>query len=155
MLDIFFRNTELNNRSVLPDLASRTRTEGGSVVVYTQIYSFLFFSVIRTIYQFVPHGKSRSLAGLKHSIISAVLGWWSVGGLFLTGRALVANSAGGVEITHLLNEENMYGLLPIEGSDDYLEKDERKIAVVFLIVLLVSLGLIIWKMVLPVYQQGP
>ena len=143
-----------DNRTQLSELAIRIKSDGGSVIVYTRVLSFILITVTRTIYEHVPTGKSPYVSGLKHSLVTLLFGWCSFTGPFLSLQAIVANSMGGLDVTHFVQEQNHVTSMSIDSPDERLRLKERRVQIVFGVVLFSILGIIYWKLVLPIFDSS-
>ena len=65
---------------------------------YTVSAIYLSMMVPSKIYVFEP-GRSSFPAGLKYSLLSALVGWWSIAGLIWTPAVIIRNSRGGLDLT--------------------------------------------------------
>lgn len=90
----------------LPKLRDQQARLGGSIIMYTSVWSALVVCRITTHLRLVSNSESRSLVGLFASMKTIFLGWWSVGGLFASVGALINNLSGGVDMTRVLSLES-------------------------------------------------
>ena len=86
----------------LHDLLDCHRRYGGSIIEYDEVMSALVFTTRATRYRWVRPGGSRIAKGFLQSVLTLILGWWSVTGFFWTLYALVKNFRGGLDVTRLL-----------------------------------------------------
>ena len=102
MIPIYWtERTSIPNLQVLLD---QVRQHGGSIVEYQRVFSFIFVTQSFPVFDWVPPGTSRRVAGLKHVLFCGTLGWWSVTGLFWTPAALINNLMGGVDLTKVFTQ---------------------------------------------------
>jgi hypothetical protein len=73
---------------------------GLRLVQFQYAISAVYFSVLlpSKIY-FLRRGQRPFLAGLKYSLLSVLVGWWSIAGLIWTPTVIIRNSRGGVDLT--------------------------------------------------------
>ena len=133
--------------SAMPDLVGKVRAQGGMLVEYAWVASALLFTWRQPRIVWVPPGRSRAVAGLPWTLLSMLLGWWSLMGLFWTIQALVQNLIGGVDVTAALIEPNQSPFAQAAAEDE--RKSRHAVALAFVGVLLVVLALAIVYLVLP------
>jgi len=133
--------------SAMPDLVGKVRAQGGMLVEYAWVASALLFTWRQPRIVWVPPGRSRAVAGLPWTLLSMLLGWWSLMGLFWTIQALVQNLMGGVDVTAALIEPNQSPFAQAAAEDE--RKSRHTVALAFVGVLLVVLALAIVYLVLP------
>ncbi len=122
--------------------------------MYEQVYSFVLVTISRTIYVHIPNHRSAFLVGLKHAIISLICGPWSWMGPFETVRALITNLSGGIDVTHMLGSRPDGVYLPVEELEANAQRKVKAIQYGYATVLLAVLGILIWKIVLPVFDPS-
>ena len=83
----------------LPELLDNYRKYGGKIVMYQRVWSAVFFSQKTSHVVWVPKGKSPIKEGLKYTLFSFFLGWWSITGFFWTLGVLFKNLSGGSDLT--------------------------------------------------------
>ena len=104
----------------------------------------IYFTQSNPIFVWVPPGRSRSIAGLKHALFCFVLGWWSFTGLCWTLPAVVNNLMGGVNVTQVLaNPPPLPGQQYDATALKELIANRRRQAVIFFVWIALVLGTII------------
>jgi hypothetical protein len=89
--------------------------EGGRIVHYRDVRSYLVMSKSKPILRWVAEGRSPSLEGLKASRSTLLFGWWSLPGLIDTIESLTHNVCGGVDVTQLYGQS-----APAPDSSEHL-----------------------------------
>jgi hypothetical protein len=74
------------------------------LVEHAWVWSALLFIYRRTHIVWLRPGGSRVARGLRYPLFSALLGCWSLVGVFWTIQALVQNLMGGVDVTAPLSD---------------------------------------------------
>ena len=143
---------EIDNSDELPKIAEHLTENGGSIVAYRQTYSFVLVTVSRTVYERVPQGDSAVWVGAKHAILSLLFGPWSWLGPFLTLQSLLQNLSGGIDVTHELGFRPDGNFMPLETLKSNARQKEKALQYGFATILLVVLGVLIWKVVIPVFD---
>ena len=74
--------------------------KGGKFVVYPWCVSLIWYSTKRSsdIY-FLRAGQRFTVPGLGYLLLSLVMGWWGIPGLFWTVQCLWTNITGGLDLT--------------------------------------------------------
>lgn len=74
---------------------------GGRLVVYQYCISIIVLSFKQpSARRLIPGGRNRILPGLRYSLVSLVLGWWSIPwGPFWTVQTIIGNLRGGTDVT--------------------------------------------------------
>jgi hypothetical protein len=85
----------------LPDLVEETKRKGGKIVMFQRVTSLIFISWQTTHVEWVPPYSTGFGTGLRYTIWTLFLGWWSLSGFFATPAALVTNVLGGIDISEL------------------------------------------------------
>ena len=75
-------------------------------------------------------------------------------GPFLALHAIIANSMGGLDVTHFVQERNQFASISFDSPVERLEQKERRVQIVFGLVLFSILGIIYWKFVLPIFDPS-
>jgi hypothetical protein len=144
-------------RSAIPnleELRSKVHQQGGSIVQYQRIYSIFIFSQSSTTFEWVPPGKSRTKAGLKHVAFSCALGWWSAGGMLATPAVIINNLMGGIDVTRILTEPPPLPGDPFDSTAiAELQRAQKRQQYVFLGFLLFIL-LVVGAWLIIYYAQG-
>jgi hypothetical protein len=83
----------------LPKLLEAYHSDGGSIVEYERVVSFLVVSSRTSHYVWVPSDASRVARSLPNTLITLVAGWWSIRGFLWTLQALSNNLRGGYDVT--------------------------------------------------------
>jgi hypothetical protein len=140
-------------RASIPNLQAlleQVRQHGGSIVEYQRVFSVILFMQISPKFEWVPPGGSRAAAGLKHTVFSLLLGWWSLSGLFATPAAIINNLMGGIDVTRVFTQPPP---LPGQSFDssamEELAKARKRVMYVYLGFLFLVLGLCVNFFVLP------
>ena len=150
MLPFFLK--DFDNSAELPKLVQRLGPYGDSIYAYRQVYSLILFTFRRTIFEVVPNGRSPALVGLKHAIVSLIFGPWSWFGPFATLHALLTDLSGGSNVTDLVDPRTGLSSVPLETLREDAERKEKLVQVAFVTILFAVLGILIWKVVIPVYD---
>jgi hypothetical protein len=144
--------TEIPN---LEALLESHRHHGGAIVEYKRVWAALVFASSSPRLEWVAPGQSRVLAGLKHTLFSAALGWWSLGGFFMTIQALVQNLMGGIEVTGVFTAPAPAPGQPFDARAlRELDRARRAQAVIFAMVLLLILAALFWFVALPPMRKA-
>jgi hypothetical protein len=99
MIELFHRIAVRPQQVDAQSLRDTVQVSGGRVVEYVRAASIIFYSEMMPCREWVPPDASRSAAGLKHALVSLLLGWWSPTGLLLTMAVVLNDLAGGVDVT--------------------------------------------------------
>src|SRR5882757_6642432 len=86
----------------LPELLEQYQRHGGKVVMFQRVISAVVISVETTHLVWVPTYTSRTWAGFKYVLWTALLGWWSIPGLWCAPSAILNNLFGGIDVTELV-----------------------------------------------------
>ena len=81
------------------DLIERVKQDGGSIAVFRHVYSLGPITWLEDVFEYVPPGGSTLLSGLKHALISLLVGPWGVAGPLFVLPALIVNLKGGYRTT--------------------------------------------------------
>lgn len=148
-----FYYRESDNSDELPKIAELIARNGGSIVAYRQIYSFIFGVVSRDVYEHLPQGRSSFIAGLKHAALSLLFGPWSWLGPFVTLQALMVDLSGGIDITHVTGSRPDGVSLDLESLESSAQQKEKALQYGFATILFVVLGVLVWKLVIPEFDS--
>src|SRR5947208_5566617 len=74
---------------------------GGSIVLYKSAWAFFTFSGVYPRLALVHPKRNRSLVGLRESVRTLLLGWWSIHGIFNVPKVLAHNLSGGIDVTRI------------------------------------------------------
>ena len=99
MLDIHLIRRPVANVSELRALINKN---GGVVIQYQKVASLIIVGETSKHWEWVSSSDQRIAAGLKYSLKSMLLGWWSPSGLMHTPAAIMSNSLGGIDVTELV-----------------------------------------------------
>ncbi len=128
------------------------RREGGTIVEYRSVMGAVAYTQVTPKIEWVPPGRSRVTAGLRHTISSALLGWWSLHGFFMTIGALIMNLMGGIDVTAVVLRR------PGESIDEsalrQLERERKRQGTVIAVVLLAIMVAAFVFMALPALRDG-
>ena len=143
MIPIFWQT-----RSEIPNLTwlqSQVDQFGGAIVQYQRVLSLVVYSQMTPVFEWVSPTTSRTSAGMKHTLFSALLGWWSLAGFFWTPSVLLGNLMGGVNVTAVLTgpEKSEEELLASPAYREFQQNEKRQRAV-FVVYLLCLLGITGW-----------
>ena len=94
--------TERTRISNFAELQSQHAQHGGQIIEYQRTWSALLVSRTWPVFEWVPPGKNRTAAGLKHAAFCAILGWWSMTGFFWNIGAILKNLSGGIDVSAVL-----------------------------------------------------
>ena len=147
---MFFAQSD--NSDALTELVCQLDTQAGSIRIYRQVYSVIFFTQVHDRYVFVPEGRSPIWVGLKHTLISLTFGPWSWIGPFLTLFAVMTNMSGGTDISSFLKDAYQPGFVPTSVLQEEAARKEKALSWSFVAILYGILGYIIWAMVIPVFD---
>lgn len=132
----------------LDELRENVREHGGALIEYYRVWSFLLVAEMSRRVERVPPGKSRLRAGLKHVAYLFALGWWSIGGFFLTPAAIINNLMGGIDVTDVLTERLPTDRVRYPGGARFelerARKRQQSVFLVYLLALLVLIVLVLW-----------
>ena len=126
----------------LPDLLEKHRKYGGRIIMYQSVWSAIVVSETAQHFVWVSKKSSRIRTGMKHSMSTLLVGWWSPIGLISTICALVMNFSGGVDFTSAFTASSP------EKQDYYYLRNTKKMKRIRLYTLLSLLGLAIILVVL-------
>jgi hypothetical protein len=74
--------------------------DGRRFIMYNYVVSAIHFSALLNSRVFcLREGESRAVPGLRYSLLTAILGWWSLAGIPFTITALSRNFKGGIDVT--------------------------------------------------------
>jgi len=136
----------------LDELLAQVREQGGSIIQYQRVFSIILYSQSSPQFEWVPSGASRVSAGLKHTLFSALLGWWSLTGLFWTPAVIINNLMGGVDVTRVLTEPPPLPGQPFDSSAlAELARAQKRQQIAFLILLFIVLAVVIGVCVVPTF----
>lgn len=135
----------------VPELVDKVRSHGGSLVEYAWVWSALLFTYRRTHIVWLRPGGSRVARGLGYTVFSAVLGWWSLLGIFWTIQALVQNLMGGVDVTAPFTDPTGAPFGPPSADEERATR--RAVALGYAGVLFFLLALAIVYCVLPYIKE--
>jgi hypothetical protein len=95
---------------------------GTGFVTFRYTVNILFYSILCVSdVQMVEPGASRVVRGLRYSLLTAILGWWSLTGFLKAIRVLAANFGGGIDVSsQVLAVGGGEALLP--SRDDGLQR---------------------------------
>jgi vacuolar-type H+-ATPase subunit I/STV1 len=88
--------------SVLPSIQKSFNRHGGRVVLFQRVTSVFIVSWERTYLEWIPPYSTRTWFGLRHALWTALVGWWSLSGLWCAPAAILTNIFGGVDVTELV-----------------------------------------------------
>jgi hypothetical protein len=80
--------------------------QGARLVLYHYAVSFVVFSSLRPsdVFCILP-GRSRLIPGLRYTLLSVLVGWWSLpSGIIFTIQALSRNCRGGLDVTDAIRD---------------------------------------------------
>jgi hypothetical protein len=104
----------------LIELRINLRNGRGAVIEYSRVFSLILYSEITPRFEWVDEHQSRLRAGLRHTLFTLLLGWWSPMGVLPSMAAIVNNLRGGVEVTALIRNEG--------GDEDALRIELERMA---------------------------
>ena len=128
-------------------LLRNCREQSGRLVEYRRVWSLLVFSSMSPRIECVAPRTSRVLAGLKHTIFSMLLGWWSWTGVFWTIAVILGNTMGGIDVTDVLSAPPGHPIPSAALAE--LQRARRVQAVAFAVGLLLILAIAVKYLVLP------
>lgn len=73
----------------LDELRANIRAKGGSIHQYEQLLSVLVYMQRVPHFEWVPPGGSPTSAGMRHTLFTAALGWWSIMGWMVTSETWI------------------------------------------------------------------
>lgn len=124
-------------------LVENVRLRGGSIVQYDRIESVLVVCDRSARFEWVGPGESRRMAGVKHALYCALLGWWSPMGLIATPVSVVVNLRGGIDVTESFVEPD--GIVVKAGVTRAEEQAQDRVrTVVMAVAFLAVIGLAIY-----------
>lgn len=139
--------------SNLEELLNSYHWKGGSIVEYQHMFSAVVYSSTYSVYEWVPAGKSRKIAGIKHALFCGFLGWWSFFGLMFAPVCIINNLLGGIDVTKVLTSPPpLPGQLPDMTAVAELNAARKRqgyIFVGYLFTVLLIVILLAW----PYYKQ--
>jgi hypothetical protein len=150
---LLFFYRQIDNASKLPELIDQVDNNGGSIVMFEQVYSLILVTINRTVFAHVPEHNSPRAVGIKHAAVSLILGPWSWIGPFDTLRALITNLAGGIDVSESLNGNELSPYASTKLVQSKMERKAKAIQYGFAFVLIAILGILIWKLVLPTFDS--
>ncbi len=86
----------------LPAIKEQFRRHGGKVVLFQRITSAIFVTWEHNHLEWIPPYATRTWAGFRHAFWTALLGWWSIPGLWCAPAAILTNVFGGVDVTEIV-----------------------------------------------------
>jgi len=95
---------------VLAEIRELHRKKGGKVILYQRITSAVVMSWGSTHLEWVPPHSTRTWVGLRYAFWTAMLGWWSISGLWCAPAAILTDLFGGIDVTEVLTEPH-----PLKG----------------------------------------
>jgi hypothetical protein len=135
----------------VPELVQKVRSHGGALIEYAWVGSALLFTYRRTHIVWLRPGGSRVARGLGYTLISTLLGWWSLLGIFWTIQTLVQNLMGGVDVTAPFTDPT--GAPFVQDSEAEERASRRAVALAYAGVLFFLLALAIVYCVLPYMKE--
>jgi hypothetical protein len=72
------------------------------VVLFQRITSAIVVSWESSHLEWIPPYSTRMWAGLRYAFWTALLGWWSIPGLWCTPAAILTDVFGGVDVTEIV-----------------------------------------------------
>ena len=142
--------TERKKIQNLPKLLDKVKKDGGSIIQYHRIFSVVVLSRHYPVFDWLPPGKSRTLASIKHVIFCFLLGWWSFGGWLVTPAIIINNLLGGIDVTKVFTQPPA---LPGQSFDSTamgeFQRAKKRQQYVFIGYLILLFVLVIIFMVIP------
>jgi hypothetical protein len=86
----------------LPAIREQFSRQGGRVVLFQRITSAIVVSWESSHLEWIPPYSTRTWAGLRYAFWTALLGWWSISGLWCTPAAILTDVFGGVDVTEIV-----------------------------------------------------
>ena len=117
--------TRTHDRAIanLATLADRLRKHGGKVVQYESVFSMIAISERKKHFVWMPKERSAVARGLPYTVMTAIFGWWSLGGLFWSCEVLAENLGGGTDVTEEIRQATEG--LSIQEIEDSIPKSRR------------------------------
>jgi len=140
--------TEKSKIRNLPELLDNYQKHGGQIVQYQRIFSFIVFSRMFPVFEWVSPNATRRAAGRKHALFSFLLGWWSPIGMFGTAGIIINNLMGGIDVTKILTKPPPLPGQPYDDSAvrefNAAKKRQAYAFLLFLSLLLVVVLIVVW-----------
>ena len=110
----------------IQDLVDRVRERGGSLVLFQRVFSIGAVTWREAVFEYVPPHGSRTFHVIKNSLLTLLLGPWSVYGPVLVVDALITNLSGGLASREYVpGEAGLVENLSMETEYLQVEKDRR------------------------------
>jgi hypothetical protein len=94
-----FKTSDADKLKNLNELIARQKEVGGKIMRYEEAYSFILIFVRVPCFALVEDDAAARKVGKKHAMTSAIFGWWSLFGLFVTPAVIFENMRGGRDVT--------------------------------------------------------
>ena len=137
----------------LAELQWRVANHGGSIVAYQRVLSAVVASVATTEHEWVPPGTSAVRAGLRHTLVTLVCGWWSISGFLWTITALIHNLGGGHDMTPLLAPGPATTPEDQQRALERIERAADRTSAVMLVVCVGVLAVLVRYCVVPYWDE--
>jgi hypothetical protein len=85
----------------VPAIQEQFGRHGGRVVLFQRITSLIIVSEETSHLEWIPPYSTRTWVGLRYALWTALLGWWSISGLWCAPAAILTDIFGGVDVTEL------------------------------------------------------
>ena len=135
----------------LPKLIEAYNTHGGAIIKYQRVVSCIFLSQKSSHIVWVPPHRSAALKSWPDTLITLLLGWWSLFGVFWTIEALISNLGGGEDVTEELLRATRGGDVAFaqRAIDDAIRarRQQSLYAVAAFIVIFGGIGLFFWGLI--------
>jgi len=86
----------------LPALQDKVRLRGGRLIAYAEVISAALISARSYRVKWIATPEERKSAGLAPTMVTALLGWWSIAGPYWSIIAFIWNRRGGFDVTDAL-----------------------------------------------------
>ena len=138
-----FHFRKVADMKALAGLQEQYKRHGGKVVLFPRVTSVILVSWETTHLEWVPPYAARAWSGLKYALWSAILGWWSLDGLWCAPASILTSLFGGVDVTELVAAPGLMSSnqqhAVIRSAHTVLENRERYMLVVVLILLIAAI----------------
>jgi hypothetical protein len=134
---ITFQITEGASRDDFSHLIARQREHGGRLILYEPLWAAIIVVGSQDRIEWVPIGKSRHLAGWRHSLLTCLLGIWSFPSVIAVPMALFANFLGGIDVTEFHSNSPVdcfREMVPVPGTAAREAKRAQWAALAFLVI---------------------
>jgi hypothetical protein len=134
----------------LPEIQKQFERHGGRVVLFQQVTSAVVVSWGSAHLEWVPPHATRTGRGLRYAFWTALLGWWSLSGLWCTPAAILTDLFGGVDVTDLVKTST-----PPQNRPKIIAKAEavvrnREYYLLILELVLLFVGIMVWIAYAPI-----